>query len=371
MLQHLFFLLCIASHPNSNAFEKNLFKKFFYIQNKEKAALSIEQNLSHFNKICSKDSNCCCPTGPKGPVGPQGLQGPTGVTGFTGATGPTGPRGSQGPQGPSGSTGPTGPTGPSGNAGPTGASGVTGATGSTGAVGPSAGAGPTGPTGDIGPVGPTGPTGAGGGPTGPQGGTGATGPTGPAGISGSTGGATGPAGPTGPTGITGANGTGAIGLSAFGYFIGNSTGPVTAGNFIPFGQTQGVVAVGGINNTVNVTTITVSQTGDYMLYWMFTFVPNAGVGTGILVTVNSNPPLTLTLQQAEVGIRNSVVDVTAQIKGQILLKNLSPPSNNGIQFQFIRTTVGGTPPNLSLVNSWGASPTQPAVSATVVILRVN
>ncbi len=351
MQKHLLFLLFIAY--NLNATENT--PSFFF----------PNLVLTAIDRGC-QDSNCKCPPGPQGPSGSQGAQGPSGPVGFTGVTGPTGPRGSQGPQGSGGTIGPSGPTGPTGDAGPTGANGSTGATGVTGPTGLSPGIGATGPSGVIGITGPTGPTGPGGGPSGAPGDTGATGPTGPSGLAGSTAGATGPIGPTGPTGTTGAGGTAGIGLAGFGYFYGSSTGPVVPGSFITFGQTSGAVSNGGISNS-SPTAITVTQTGDYMVYWLINYDPNSSQGNGILVTIGASPPVTLSLQQATIGVIRPLDETMMQINGQILL-SIVPP-NNTISLQFIDTL--DSPPNLNTVNFWGTSPTQPAVSASIIILRVK
>lgn len=359
MLKHLFFLLCLAFNQPEKAIGIIPSDNFSFAMHSE---ASIERACR------TKDSGCQCPPGPQGPIGLRGPQGPTGVTGFTGSTGPTGPRGSQGPQGASGNIGPTGPTGPTGNPGPTGATGATGQTGATGAAGPSAATGPAGPAGVIGPTGPTGPSGAPGGPTGVQGNTGPTGPTGPTGNAGSNNGATGPTGPTGPAGISGGAGTGGVGLGSFGYFLGSNTGPIPPGGFIPFGATSGSVATGGVTNP-NPTTINITVAGDYMVYWLINYNPGPlTTGPGILVTVNGNPPLTLTLQEASTGNQFGT-DHTVQLKGQILLQNLSAPANNQISLQYIDTL--NSPGSLPLRNSFGTSPEQPAISASIIILRVN
>ena len=139
-------------------------------------------------------------------------------------------------------TGPTGPTGPAGGpVGPTGATGVTGATGPTGA---------TGATGATGVSGATGVTGA----TGPTGATGATGAT----------------GPTGATGATGADGTPAI--TEFAHVYNRSTQTVPVGGSVTF-DTNGPI-VGDITHAPGTATVTIGNTGYYLITYSVTGIEN-------------------------------------------------------------------------------------------------
>lgn len=354
MLKILFFFSCLTFNLTINAFEST----------SSENDLSVSNLKASREKSCrTQSSHCQCPTGPQGPVGPRGSQGPVGVTGFIGKIGQTGPRGSQGPQGFSGPIGASGPTGPIGNAGPTGPNGATGAVGAAGAAGSNALTGATGPAGAIGPTGPTGPTGRGGGPVGPTGDVGATGSTGLTGATGSTNGITGPTGSRGPTGSQGPAGTGGIGLRAYGYFVGSSSGPVTPNSFVPFVQASGTL----LTSLSNPTTITVNSSGDYMMYWTVNFSASGTAhGQGILVTVGANPPLLLTTQQATVGIRVGGNEPKYETKGQLLLQNLL--TGNGIGLQYIDTL--DSPGNLNTVNTWGTVP-EIGISASVTLMRVN
>lgn len=311
---------------------------------------------------CSESSNCCCPSGPSGPSGPIGPKGPTGPTGFRGPTGPTGPRGSQGPQGPNGTTGPIGPTGPTGHIGPTGPIGSTGLRGPTGPTGPAAIPGPTGQTGDTGPKGPTGPPGAPGGATGPIGPTGPSGMTGPTGPPGTQNGATGPQGPRGPNGPTGPNGTFGLGLDTYGFFFSNSVGPVTAATNLPFDNGSGInVVLNGTNDGV-----VVGPIGQYMVFWMFSLQPNfPSKGNGIEILLNGAPPPPGSVNFASVGTHFLDQDPNCQMKGQFLVKTTT--LNATIQLQFINAQ---SPPPITLVNFWG-NPTAPAISTSIIILRVD
>lgn len=308
----------------------------------------------------SQESDCCCPPGPQGPQGPHGPQGPPGSTGFTGSAGPTGPRGSQGLQGPRGNTGPTGPTGPQGNTGPTGPSGISGPQGPIGPTGPSAAAGAAGPAGSTGPTGPIGDKGPAGGPTGPQGPRGDTGPTGPTGPAGTTIGSTGPRGPTGPTGITGSSGLTGLGLRTYGFFYNTSTATVPINGFIPFGSGTGL----NITNTPS-DTIVLSQSGDYMVYWLISYKNDfSKYGQGIRVEVNGGTPTGINQTQSQCGTHRDNADPVCQMHGQILIK--TDTSSQPLKLRLVFTDS-----QLNLHGRWAPYYSQEGCSAAITIVRLN
>lgn len=237
----------------------------------ENIAITIVDNVVHFNTLNSL------------------LTGNTGYTGYTGVTGTTGATGPTGPSGATGSVGDTGSTGPTGAIGYTGATGIPGSAVNTGASGPTGPPGWAANTGATGNTGITGPTGC----TGFTGWTGTTGPSGPTGVTGFRG-PTGMSGQTGPTGVPGsATNTGATGPTGVGGEASNTgaTGPQGVPGFATNTGATGPTGIQGIAQNAFM----------YRLLYLSGGDPSSQGG----FTINNSVPTSLTmLNIAEFDMRN-------------------------------------------------------------------
>lgn len=122
------------------------------------------------------------------------------------------------------------------------------------------------------------------GPVGPRGATGPTGPTGPTGVTGPTG-ATGPTGPTGPTGATGPTGpTGenATLLNKNATIYNSETQNITTATPLALST---VLTNNGL--AVDNTTITVSETGTYLISFTVNDATAAAGADNVGIAVNN------------------------------------------------------------------------------------